>query len=100
MLSMQILFKVCNNAFNIGGLWHPIFPHFLIHPRPEILSQSYQSQISADYKQKTLAELVREPTLFYLIQSSGENSEKFRTIVCYSITTLLENSETIARWQG
>jgi hypothetical protein len=38
MLSLQILFRVCNKAFNIGGLWHPIFPHFLIHPRPEILS--------------------------------------------------------------
>jgi len=38
MLSMQTLFRVCNKAFSIGGLWHPIFPHFLIHPRPEILA--------------------------------------------------------------
>lgn len=100
MLSLQVLFKVCNKAFNIGGMWHPIFPHFLSYPRPEILSYSYQAQISPEFKEKALIELTREPTLFHLIQNSTDNSEKFRTNVCNTITTLLENSETIAKWQG
>jgi hypothetical protein len=36
LLGMQTLFKVCSKAFTLHGLWHPIFPHFLTKPRPEI----------------------------------------------------------------
>jgi hypothetical protein len=42
----------------------------------------------------------REPTLFYLIQNSGENQEKFRATTCFTIGILLENSDTISKWQG
>ena len=45
-------------------------------------------------------ELKREPTLFYLTRGSKENGPKFRAAVCLAISTLLDNSEIIQKWQG
>lgn len=45
-------------------------------------------------------ELKREPTFFYLTRGSKENGPKFRAAVCLAISTLLDNSELIQKWQG
>ena len=43
-------------------------------------------------------EVLKEPTLFYLMRASGENNTKFRQAACQTITTLLEHSDLIAKW--
>lgn len=52
----------------------------------------------SQFASKAAEEVLKEPTLFYLMQST-ENSGKFRQAACHTITTLLENSDMIAKWQ-
>ena len=101
---LHTLFKANDKAFNLNTLWHPIFPSFLINPSAELSNPSkilaFMSEDKAreEFKEKALAEIGREPTLFYLIRSSHENGTKFRQAACMAITSLLENSEVISKW--
>ena len=48
MSCLQILFKANNKSFNINTLWHPIFPSFLIQPRPELATPQTLSDLISD----------------------------------------------------
>jgi pantoate kinase len=48
---------------------------------------------------KASEEVLKEPTLFYLMHAAQENTSKFRQAVCQAITVLLQNSDQIAKWQ-
>ena len=104
MLCLQSLFKHNNKAFNINSLWHPIFPSFLINPRPEIAAFlfKYDSHNQDQFGAKVLEETLKEPTFFYLIKNAAENTSKLRAAAVATVTTLLENSEIIAisKWQN
>ena len=84
MSCLQILFKANNKSFNINTLWHPIFPTFLIQPRPELATAQTLSGLISDqasreqFANKTADEVLKEPTLFYLMCSKSENNSKFR----------------------
>lgn len=103
MLCLQSLFKHNNKAFNINSLWHPIFPSFLINPRPEIAAFlfKYDSHNHDQFSAKVLEETFKEPTFFYLIKNASENTQKLRAAAVATVNTLLENSEIIAisKWQ-
>ena len=47
---------------------------------------------------KTAEEVLKEPTLFYLMRASSENNSKFRQAACQTLTTLLEHSDMISKW--
>ena len=105
MVCLQILFKANNKSFNINTLWHPIFPSFLIQPRPELASPQTMPNLMDDkasrdqFASKTAEEVLKEPTLFYLMHAKSENNCKFRQAACQTVTTLLENSDLISKWQ-
>ena len=99
---LQTLFKCNNTAFSLKSLYHPIFPSCLTNPRPEFISSLFDftsPQAKLEFTAKSLDELKREPTFFYLIRGL-ENGSKFRIAVCSAVSTLIENSEIIQKWQG
>ena len=66
----------------------------------QILSGLLSDQANRDqFASKTAEEVLKEPTLFYLMRSKSENNSKFRQAACQTVTTLLENSDMIAKWQ-
>lgn len=104
MSCLQTLFKANNKSFNINTLWHPIFPSFLLQPRPDMVTPSTLEHLISDaasrstFAAKAEEEVLKEPTLFYLIRATGDNNSKFRQAACQTVITLLENSEHISKW--
>ena len=60
----------------------------------------FDAKNKEEFAQKSLNEMKREPSLFYLIRSNSENGNKFRSAVVAAICTLLDNCELIQKWQG
>lgn len=48
---------------------------------------------------KAEEEVLKEPTLLYLMRAVQDNSSKVRQAACQTLTVLLENCETISKWQ-
>lgn len=77
----------------------------MIQPRPDLatatslLTLMDTKRSRERFALKAEEEVLKEPTLVYLMRALQENSSKVRQAACQTLTVLLEHCDTIVRWQ-
>ena len=94
---LATLFRICNKAFTLKGMWLLIFPSLLTSPLPHVV-QSLESDEDCLFQVKNFVktDLFSEPTLMQQALQQDENP-KLRIQMIQALSTVLEHSEIIKR---
>ena len=97
VLCLQYLFK--SNNKTLFNYWYLLFPSFFMKPQSEFSKYltSFKEK-KEEFYEKTSQIVMREPSMFYLLKAS-ENNSKLKNTICFTISIMLEN-QMIQKWQG